>query len=374
MGIPVEAINKIQDGSPHVVDWIDRGDVDLVINTPTGTGARSDGYEIRRAAIASGIPCITTIAGGMAAARAIAAARVSARRRCSRWRSSTAPGRSGASRTLRATATLAPLGRGGWRRCASIGASAPTTSSSCDDPDGPDPDPGQFYMLAAAERWGGGEDERPFLPRAFSVARAPRAARGLNSCSRPSVRARPGWASCAPGDGLWIAGPFGVGFARRATAARRCWSAAASAPRRSRSGRTSRRRRRRCWASVMPTTPRARHSRATPASRPTTAASGTGPGHRSASRGVGPTRSRGLFLRAAGDAGSRARDLRRAGDPGPARARVRHGVRVRRLLRVRRPDHGRLRAAVRRRAGPGRRRRSRGSAHPDRRSWTSTTR
>ena len=39
------------------------------------------------------------------------------------------------------------------------------------DPDGPEPGPGQFAMLAAAERWGGGEDERPYLPRAFSVAR-----------------------------------------------------------------------------------------------------------------------------------------------------------------------------------------------------------
>jgi carbamoyl-phosphate synthase large subunit len=76
MGIPVETINKIQDGSNHVADWIERGDVDLVINTPTGTAARSDGYEIRRAAIARGVACITTIAGGMAAARAIAAARL----------------------------------------------------------------------------------------------------------------------------------------------------------------------------------------------------------------------------------------------------------------------------------------------------------
>jgi len=76
MGIPVEAINKIQDGRNNVVDWIERGDVDLVINTPTGTAARSDGYEIRRAAIARGVPSMTTIAGGMAAARAIAAARV----------------------------------------------------------------------------------------------------------------------------------------------------------------------------------------------------------------------------------------------------------------------------------------------------------
>jgi carbamoyl-phosphate synthase large subunit len=75
MGIPVERLNKIADGSPHVVDWIERGDVDLVINTPTGTEARSDGYEIRRAAVGRGIPCITTVSGGMAAARAIAARR-----------------------------------------------------------------------------------------------------------------------------------------------------------------------------------------------------------------------------------------------------------------------------------------------------------
>jgi carbamoyl-phosphate synthase large subunit len=74
MGIPAEAINKIGEGSPHVVDWIERREVDLVINTPVGTGARTDGYEIRSAAIARGIPCITTMAGGVAAARAIAAA------------------------------------------------------------------------------------------------------------------------------------------------------------------------------------------------------------------------------------------------------------------------------------------------------------
>ena len=75
MGIPAETINKIGEGSPHVVDWIERGAVDIVINTPVGTGARTDGYEIRSAAIARGIPCITTMAGGMAAARAISAAR-----------------------------------------------------------------------------------------------------------------------------------------------------------------------------------------------------------------------------------------------------------------------------------------------------------
>jgi len=74
-GVPVEAINKITEGSPHVVDRIEAGGVDLVINTPTGSGARTDGWEIRRAAVARGIPCITTLAGGLAAARAIRAAR-----------------------------------------------------------------------------------------------------------------------------------------------------------------------------------------------------------------------------------------------------------------------------------------------------------
>jgi len=75
MGIPVTTLRKVAEGSPHVVDAIAGGEVDLVINTPTGSGARSDGWEIRRAAIARGIPCITTLSGGQAAARAIRAAR-----------------------------------------------------------------------------------------------------------------------------------------------------------------------------------------------------------------------------------------------------------------------------------------------------------
>jgi carbamoyl-phosphate synthase large subunit len=72
MGVPAQAINKIAEGSPHVLDWIERGDVHLVVNTPTGVGARTDGYEIRRAAVAHGIPCLTTLAAGISAARAIA--------------------------------------------------------------------------------------------------------------------------------------------------------------------------------------------------------------------------------------------------------------------------------------------------------------
>jgi NAD(P)H-flavin reductase len=80
----------------------------------------------------------------------------------------------------------------------------------CDDPGGPVPDPGQFYMLAAAERWGGGEDERPFLPRAFSVMRADGHLQFMLEAVGPGT-ARLG--ELRPGDGLWIAGPFGIGFA-----------------------------------------------------------------------------------------------------------------------------------------------------------------
>ena len=73
MGVPVERIKKIPEGSPNVVDRIESGGVSLVINTPTGSGARADGYEIRRAAVARGIPCITTMSGASAALRAIVA-------------------------------------------------------------------------------------------------------------------------------------------------------------------------------------------------------------------------------------------------------------------------------------------------------------
>ncbi|HYI81314.1 MAG TPA: carbamoyl-phosphate synthase large subunit [Thermoleophilaceae bacterium] len=73
MGVPVERIRKLSEGSPNVVERIEAGEVDLVINTPTGSGARADGYEIRRAAVGRGVPCITTMSGASAAQRAIRA-------------------------------------------------------------------------------------------------------------------------------------------------------------------------------------------------------------------------------------------------------------------------------------------------------------
>jgi carbamoyl-phosphate synthase large subunit len=73
MGVPVTPINKIAEGSPHVVELIRERRCDLVINTPTGSGARADGYEIRTAAVRHNVPCVTTMTGATAAVRAIAA-------------------------------------------------------------------------------------------------------------------------------------------------------------------------------------------------------------------------------------------------------------------------------------------------------------
>lgn len=73
-GVPATAIDKVSENTDeNVVTWIERGEVDLVVNTPTGSGARTDGWEIRRAAVAAGIPCLTTLSAGLSAARAIAA-------------------------------------------------------------------------------------------------------------------------------------------------------------------------------------------------------------------------------------------------------------------------------------------------------------
>jgi carbamoyl-phosphate synthase large subunit len=75
IGIPVRSVAKVTEGSPNVVDLIRAGEIALVINTPAGRGARTDGYEIRAAAIAHRIPCITTLAGASAAVQAISQAR-----------------------------------------------------------------------------------------------------------------------------------------------------------------------------------------------------------------------------------------------------------------------------------------------------------
>jgi dihydroorotate dehydrogenase electron transfer subunit len=109
--------------------------------------------------------------------------------------------------------TLAPFGRRALlvtERC-ELGA---YVVLAAEDPNGPLPRAGQFYMLAAEERWGGGEDERPFLPRAFSVLRARAGGEGtrlefmLEAVGPGTERL----CELSDGDGLLVTGPLGIGF------------------------------------------------------------------------------------------------------------------------------------------------------------------
>jgi dihydroorotate dehydrogenase electron transfer subunit len=86
---------------------------------------------------------------------------------------------------------------------------------ACADPDGPRPQAGQFYMLMAARRWGGGADERPFLPRAFSVLRVSPSGAGGLELQFLLEDVGPGTnrlAELGPSDGLSLVGPLGRGF------------------------------------------------------------------------------------------------------------------------------------------------------------------
>jgi dihydroorotate dehydrogenase electron transfer subunit len=105
--------------------------------------------------------------------------------------------------------TLAPFGRRLCPVVSHVAIGAYDVISVLDE--GPPPDPGQFYMLAASERWGGGADERPFLPRAFSVLRRHEDGRleFLFENVGPGTRRL---CELRAGDGLWLLGPLGVGF------------------------------------------------------------------------------------------------------------------------------------------------------------------
>ncbi len=75
-GIPARVVRKQSegvgpDGEPTVVTLIHEGEVDLIVNTPFGTGGRLDGYDIRTAAVARGIPCLTTVQALAAAVQGI---------------------------------------------------------------------------------------------------------------------------------------------------------------------------------------------------------------------------------------------------------------------------------------------------------------
>jgi carbamoyl-phosphate synthase large subunit len=74
-GIEVTDVKKLQEGHPNLLDHLINGEVQLIINTPSGKGARTDEGRIRAAAVSHGVPCITTIPAADAAVRAMEALR-----------------------------------------------------------------------------------------------------------------------------------------------------------------------------------------------------------------------------------------------------------------------------------------------------------
>jgi len=70
-GIPAEIANKVQEGSPHIADQIKKGEIAMVINTPTDAYSQADSYYLRRCALDYQVPYFTTVAGAEAAAEGI---------------------------------------------------------------------------------------------------------------------------------------------------------------------------------------------------------------------------------------------------------------------------------------------------------------
>ena len=194
-------------------------------------------------------------------------------------------------------------------------------------------------MLTAAERWGGGDDERPFVPRAFSVARI--GEQGLEFLLEDVGPGTARLAELGPGDGLWVLGPLGNGFAlpdggRRALL---CGGGVGIAPLAILQDAL---RARRSTAPVMLGFRDADHAGgAELLHEPQVATDDGSVGHAGlvtelldAALDDDGRRDR-LRLRAAGDARVRQGAVRGARSARPAGARERHGVRIRSLFRLR---------------------------------------
>ncbi len=74
-GVAVTRVKKIAEGHPNLIDYLKNGDVQLILNTPSGKGARTDEGKIRAKAVQFGVPCITTLDAAEAAVRAMRALR-----------------------------------------------------------------------------------------------------------------------------------------------------------------------------------------------------------------------------------------------------------------------------------------------------------
>jgi carbamoyl-phosphate synthase large subunit len=82
-GVPAERVFKVNEARPNMADRIISGEVVLLINTPLGKQSQYDDYTTRRAAIAAGLPYITTMSAAAAAVDAISALRSRRREVCS---------------------------------------------------------------------------------------------------------------------------------------------------------------------------------------------------------------------------------------------------------------------------------------------------
>jgi carbamoyl-phosphate synthase large subunit len=72
-GVPVQVVNKVAEGRPHIVDAIKNNEICMVINTTQGAQAVTDSFSIRRSTLMNNIAYFTTTAGARAAADGIVA-------------------------------------------------------------------------------------------------------------------------------------------------------------------------------------------------------------------------------------------------------------------------------------------------------------
>ena len=74
-GVPCREVFKVHEGRPNVVDLLDQGEIQLVLNTPLGRVSEFDEKAIRERAVQLGVPVITTVAGALVAVSGMEALR-----------------------------------------------------------------------------------------------------------------------------------------------------------------------------------------------------------------------------------------------------------------------------------------------------------
>ncbi|MGZ0163070.1 MAG: carbamoyl-phosphate synthase large subunit [Planctomycetales bacterium] len=72
-GVEVEIVRKLKEGRPNLLDLMANDEIHYIFNTPSGKGARTDEGKIRAAAVANGVPCVTTLPGCVAVVQAVEA-------------------------------------------------------------------------------------------------------------------------------------------------------------------------------------------------------------------------------------------------------------------------------------------------------------